>query len=614
MKALTGFFSIVTTLVLSSSLVSKAKMIDTTHPSIAECESQILKQSSESDHNKKLNQTLDFIWAQWMKENPELATYLGYPGFNNRWSDRSIAAIEKRKQLPFCHEKMLSKINPKKLTQANQLTLKLILKKIKSQIDGNQFNGHYLVIDQLGGVHMDVVDLMMSAPKLTVQDYENRLARLEAYPKVVDQTIALMEEGMKLKITPVKFLMEAVPKQFDSVLTKDIKDNPIYQVFQDIPSAIDAEAKKNLLSSAEFVIKEKITPSLLKLKSFIVDKYIPNCRTEISIATFPKGDKWYEYLVQHHTTTQLTAKEIHELGLTEVARINKDMETVRNQLKYKGSKADFHKFIQTDSQFFFTDPKDLINQYKAISKTIDPELPRLFSKMPELPYGVREMPAFKAKSSPTAYYYGGSIKGGRAGYFEANTYNLKSRPKWEMEVLTAHEAVPGHHLQISIAQELGELPEFRKNGEYTAYVEGWGLYSESLGEDIGLYKDLYSKYGQYSYEMWRAVRLVVDTGMHSMGWTKQKALDYFMENIPKDKLQSENEIDRYITWPGQALAYKVGEIKFKEMKKRAQEKLQAKFDIREFHKEVLGHGALPMDVLEQEFNNWLAKKQSAKLN
>lgn len=584
------------------------------YPAVTECESFIQKLSGDIDENKKLTKTLDFIWGQWLKESPESATYLGVPGFDDRWSDRSLETIEKRKQMPVCHEILLSKINSKKLTTPNKLTLKLITKKIKNQIRENGFSGQFLVLNQLDGVHMDVVGAMISAPKLSAKDYENRLARLESFPAYVDQIIALMEEGLNRKITPVKFLMEAVPKQFDSVLTKNIKDNPIYKVFEDIPTTIDAETKKALVARSEIAINQKVTPALSKLRKFIVEKYIPGCRTEIAISSLPKGDKWYEYLVQDHTTTSMTSKQIHDLGVAEVARINMEMEKVRDQLKFKGSKADFHKFIQTDSRFFFSDPKELIDQYRAISKSIDPELPRLFSKLPELPYGVREMAAYRATSAPTAYYQPGSLKAGRAGYFEANTYNLKSRPKWEMEVLTVHEAVPGHHLQISIAQELGDLPEFRKNEFYTAFVEGWGLYSESLGDDLGLYKDLYSKYGQYTYEMWRAVRLVVDTGMHSLAWSKQKALDYFMENIPKDKIQSENEIDRYITWPGQALAYKIGELKFKEMKKRAQDKLQAKFDIREFHKEVLGHGALPMDILEEEFNNWLEKKQTSKLN
>ncbi len=607
MSTLSGLFL---SLALSGSLNAK----EATYPAIAECEAQIQKLQGQADHNKKLNQSLEFIWAQWMKEYPEWATYVGYPGQDGKWGDRSLATIQKRKQLPSCHEKLLAKINPKKLNEQNKLTLKLISKKIKTQMESTQFPSEYLIVDQLSGAHMDIVDLMMSASKLTPKDYEDRLSRLDTFPTYIDQTIALMEEGLKNKITPVKFLMEAVPKQFDTVLTKDAKSNPIYKAFEDMPTTFDPEFKKSVLARAEKIITEKVTPSLTKLKTFIVDKYIPGCRTEIAVATFPKGDKWYEFLVKDHTTTQLTAKQIHELGLAEVARINKDMDGIRAKLKFKGTKADFHKFIQTDSQFFFTSPKDLISEYRNIAKQIDPELPRFFSKMPELPYGVREMPAYKAANSPTAYYFGGSIKSGRPGYFEANTYNLKSRPKWEMEVLTVHEAVPGHHLQISIAQELGELPEFRKNEGYTAFVEGWGLYSESLGDELGLYKDLYSKYGQHSYEMWRAVRLVVDTGMHSMGWTKQKALDYFMENIPKDRLQSENEIDRYITWPGQALAYKIGELKFKEMKKRAQDKLQAKFDVREFHKEILGKGALPMDILEEEFNNWLAKKQTTKLN
>jgi uncharacterized protein (DUF885 family) len=581
----------------------------TLYPAIKTCNEYTKTITNEKSESKKLSKALDFIWGQWMKEYPTWASFVGYPGYDALWPDNSLETIANRKSLPDCHLILLNKINSSKLSAVEKITHKLILKKINSQIKEKEFPSEYLAIDQLGGVHLELADVMDSTAKAKLEDFENRIKRLEKYDILVDQIISLLEEGIKNKVTPVKFLLEKVPAQIQSVIFKNPKDSPIYKVMQEMPEHIPAEQKTKLLAQTEELINSKVNPSLTKLKKFVEEKYLPQCRTDISIQTLPNGEKWYAYLIENHTTTKKTAQEIHDIGLKEVAKINNEMTAIRNKLKFKGSKKEFHNFLQTDEKFYFTNPKDLIQAYRTIGKEIDPELTKLFSDLPRLPYGVKAMADYKAASAPTAYYQPGSLKNGRPGFFEANTYNLKSRAKWEMEVLTAHEAVPGHHLQISIAQELGDMPEFRKHEGYTAFVEGWGLYSESLGDELGLYKDLYNKYGQLTYEMWRAVRLVVDTGMHSLGWSKDKALNYFMDNVPKDKLQSEVEIDRYITWPGQALAYKIGELKFKELKEKAKQKLGAKFDVREFHKIVLQQGAVPLDVLEDEFNQWLKTKK-----
>lgn len=579
------------------------------YPAIKACNEFQTHLQKEKTENKKLAKTLTFIWDQWMKEYPTWASFVGYPGYDGLWPDNSLATISERKKLPSCHLTLLNKITPAKLSSTDKITYKLILKKIKAQIQEQEFPSYYLAIDQLGGVHLDLIDVMDSTAKTSLEDFENRIKRLEKYDILVDQVIILLEEGLKNKVTPVKFLLQKVPAQIDSVIFKNPKESPIYKVMQETPASITEEQKNKLLVKTEELIQTKVNPSLFKLKKFVEETYLPKCRESISVRSLPNGEKWYAYLIENHTTIKKSAKEIHDIGLAEVARINEEMAVIRKKLNFKGSKKEFHDFIQTDKQFFFDNPKDLISAYRSIGKEIDPELTKLFSDLPRLTYGVKAMADYKAPSAPTAYYQPGSLKSGRPGYFEANTYNLKSRPKWEMEVLTAHEAVPGHHLQIAIAQELGDMPEFRKHEGYTAFVEGWGLYSESLGEDLGLYKDLYAKYGQLTFEMWRAVRLVVDTGMHSLDWSKDKALNYFMDNVPKDKLQSEVEIDRYITWPGQALAYKIGELKFKELKEKAKQKLGAKFDVREFHKIVLQQGAVPLDVLEDEFNQWLKTKK-----
>jgi len=345
------------------------------------------------------------------------------------------------------------------------------------------------------------------------------------------------------------------------------------------------------------------------LHEFLATKYLPGARESIAAADLPDGKAWYEFAVRTSTTTRKTPAQIHELGLAEVKRIRAEMDKVIQQTGFQGSFADFCKFLRTDPKFYYTDAESLLTAYRDICKRVDPELPRLFGKLPRLSYGVKAVPSYAEKSQTTAYYEGGSPEAGRPGWYFANTYALNTRPKWEMEALSLHESVPGHHLQIALAQELEATPEFRKHGGYTAFVEGWGLYAESLGPEMGFYKDPYAHFGQLTYEMWRAVRLVVDTGMHSMGWTRQQAIDYFMANSSKNEHDITVEIDRYIAWPGQALAYKIGELKIKELRAYATRELKARFDIRQFHDQVLGVGAVPMDILEARIKAWVAEKK-----
>jgi uncharacterized protein (DUF885 family) len=327
----------------------------------------------------------------------------------------------------------------------------------------------------------------------------------------------------------------------------------------------------------------------------------------------PDGKAWYEYNVRVRTTTSLRPQQIHELGLSEVKRIRAEMDKVIAQTGFKGSFDEFLVFLRTDPQFYYAKADDLVSGYRDICKRADPELAHLFGKLPRLPYGVIVVPSYAEKSQTTAYYEPGAPETGRPGYYFVNTYALNTRPNWEMEALSLHEAVPGHHLQIGLAQEMEDAPEFRKHGGYTAFVEGWGLYSESLGTEMGFYKDPYMKFGQLTYEIWRAIRLVVDTGMHSMGWTRQQAIDYFLANASKNEHDITVEVDRYIVWPGQALAYKIGELKIKELRAYAPKELGEKFNIREFHDQVLGNGALPLDILEKRIKEWVAKtKQGEK--
>ncbi len=603
-------FLIVLLLILSFSALSWAQKtsIPKTKASFEICQDN-LKTFSKLIENEKLKAILDLQWKGWMAEHPEWATYVGVNGYNHLWTNRTLPAREARKKLARCHQKGLLGIQREKLKSDDQLTLDLALKKVKEDIEGEKFLGDYLILDQMSGLHSDLPDLLFAAPKEKQNDFADRIKRLQAVPQLVEQHIGVLREGLKQKVTPVKFLVEKVPQQVMDIMPAAIEQSPMYKSFLEMPTSWPAEFRDETLKQARDIIEKEVYPSLQKFQQFLVKEYIPKCRKDISWSNMPKGEEWYAFLARSHTTTKMKPSEIHGLGLSEVQRIKSEMEKVREQVKFKGNTQDFHEFLRTSPQFFFEKPKDLISAYREIGKRIDPELPRLFGRLPRLPYGIREMPSYKAPQAPTAYYIGGSGPAGRAGYFEANTYDLNSRPKWEMEVLTLHEAVPGHHLQISLAQEMGELPEFRKYEGYNAFTEGWGLYAESLGVELGMYTDPYSKYGQLSYEMWRAVRLVVDTGMHTKGWSKDKALGYFMEHIPKSRLQAENEIDRYITWPGQALSYKIGQLKFLELKNKAQKVLKDKFSVREFHDEVLRHGAVPMDVLEKLFEEWLTQQK-----
>jgi uncharacterized protein (DUF885 family) len=353
-----------------------------------------------------------------------------------------------------------------------------------------------------------------------------------------------------------------------------------------------------------------VRPAFTKLHEFLEKTYLPACRETTGVDALKDGAAMYVYNVRWHTTTDRTPQEIHQIGLAEVSRIHKQMEQVIAATGFKGSFAQFTTHLRTSPQFFYKDAASLLTAYRDISKRADPQLARLFGRLPETPYGVAAVPDAIAPSQTTAYYQPGSLVAGRAANMFANTYKLDSRPKWEMEALTMHEAVPGHHVQIALAQELTGLPEFRKNSSYTAFVEGWALYSESLGAEMGFYTDPYSKFGQLTYEMWRAVRLVVDTGLHSMQWTRQQAIDYFVANTPKTAQDIAVEVDRYMVWPGQALGYKMGQLKIRELRTDAEQKLGPKFDIRGFHDVVLGQGAVPLDVLEQRVHAWVLERSS----
>jgi uncharacterized protein (DUF885 family) len=565
---------------------------------------------AQSTEDEKLNAFLEEEWEHGLKQDPLFATLLGDLRYNDRLPDVSIQAIQRDRARDLEVMKRLQGIDRSKLSEANRLNYDLYLLNVKEEIEGHQFPDYVTPITQMGGIQQ-APDVVVQLPFQTVKHYEDYIARLNAFPVMMDQTIERLQEGLKLKITPPRITLRDVAAQIQAHAVQRVEDSAFHSPFREFPESIGTPDRERLRKTGEDAIRTKIVPAYTKLHEFWTKQYYPHTRESIAISSLPQGREWYAYLAKASTTTDLTPKQIHEIGLSEVARIRDEMNKVIARTGFKGTFEEFLHFLRTDPRFYYTKPEDLLTGYRDICKRIDAELPKLFGVLPRTPYGVREVPAYSAPSQTTAYYNEGNLKAGRPGWYYANTYKLDSRPKWEMEALSIHEAVPGHHLQISIAQELENVPMFRKFGGYTAFVEGWGLYSESLGPDLGMYKDPYSKFGQLTYEMWRAVRLVVDTGMHVMGWERQKAIDYFKSNSSKSEQDIIVEIDRYIVWPGQALAYKIGERKITELRTLAEKELAERFNIREFHDVVLGSGAIPLSILESNIKTYIAKNKKS---
>jgi uncharacterized protein (DUF885 family) len=421
----------------------------------------------------------------------------------------------------------------------------------------------------------------------------------------MDQTIALMREGIRRRLVHAEIVMQRVPAQIERQIVDDPQQSLFYKPLKNVDSSIPAAERQRLQSEAAAAIAEHVVPSFRNLLSFFNNEYLPACYARVGVWQFPDGEAFYAQRCREFTTTLLTPSEIHEIGLAEVKRIRAQMEQIVRDVEFDGSFREFLAELRTNPKFYFKDPNDLLVAYREVCMRINPQLVKLFRRLPRIPYGIEPIPEHIAPDTTTAYYRPPSADGLRAGTYFVNLYRPEVRPKYEIEVLSVHESVPGHHLQIALAQEIDGIPLFRRYGGYTAFIEGWGLYSESLGSELGLYRDPYSRFGQLTYEMWRAVRLVVDTGMHSLGWTRQQAIDFFAENTAKTMLDIENEVDRYIAWPGQALAYKIGELKIQELRQRAETKLGDRFDIRTFHDTVLGNGAVTLDVLERVVDEWI---------
>jgi len=548
----------------------------------------------------------EYLVAQWdedLKDSPIFASLLGDKRFNQDITPNDIEYYQNRISILEEKKQKLKAFDFNKLNSDNKLNYKLLNLNLDNSIEASTYPSYYMSLNQRGGVqsYYETGDRLVYSSKT---DYEDWLVRLSKYSDNINNTTNNLKEGLSKGYTQPKLVTRQVITQIDNLLNNDIDSHPYLKIFLSANDEYFINDEKNqLIDDAKELISNKIIPAYQELNEFLKNEYLPKSRDSIGLDGVPDGKKWYEYVARYHTTTNLTPDEIHEIGLSEVSRIRSEMEEIINDLKWDGDFKSFLNYLRTSPRFYYDNGEDLLNAYLIMAKKIDPLLPKIFKVFPRAPYGVIPIPDESAPFTTTAYYNGPAK--GRPGYFYANLYKPESRPKYEIPVLTVHEAVPGHHFQISLAQELENVPTFRRYLSFTAFVEGWGLYSEELGEFMGIYEDPYDKFGQLTYDMWRAIRLVVDTGMHYKGWSRDDAINLFLENTAKSQLDIENEVDRYIAWPGQALAYKIGQLKILELRLKSEKMLGDKYDIKDFHHEILKRGSVPLDILEDYINEWI---------
>jgi uncharacterized protein (DUF885 family) len=569
-------------------------------------------QGAESDEAKAatraFNQTVENEWQWTLHVDPEFASWLGDHRYDDRWQDLSLEAIQRRHEHRQSVLQDLAKIDSGLLSKQDRVSYELFRGQYKDSADAFKFGWHLVPLTQRGGIQ-DTSSLASSLRFEEVKDYEAWNVRLFSFPEYMDQTLALMQKGVDRKIVHARVVMTRLPAQIRRQIVDDPTKSLFYKPFRDMPDSIPVDKQKELKADAELFLRTRVVPAYRKMLRFFELVYLPACFDKAGVWQIPNGKEFYASRARRFTTTELTPQQIHDIGLREVKRIRGEMEEVIQEVGFKGTFAEFLEHLRTDPKYYYEDPNELLAEYKAICRRIDPLLPKMFGRLPRRPYQLEPIPEHLAPDTTTAYYRPPSADGGRDGTYFVNLYRPETRPKYEMEVLSVHEAMPGHHLQIALAQELEGIPEFRRYGGYTAFIEGWGLYSESLGYELGLYKEPYSRFGQLTYDMWRAVRLVVDTGIHDQGWSRQRAIDFFAANAAKSMHDIENEIDRYISWPGQALAYKIGQLKILELRRKAEQELGDRFELSDFHDTILGHGAVTLSVLEGIVDEWIAERK-----
>lgn len=563
---------------------------------------------ARSDDAAGLHALFDAYWSWFSREFPEYATYRGDARYNDRLNDLSAESIERRHAYARGLLAQLRQFDSRALGDQDRVSLAVLEMEVAARLRVAEFAGsERMPISQTYGPQIDFVFLVKVTPFRTEHDYDAYLKRLHALPRQLRQMEALMRDGLATGWVLPAQAISRIPSQIDAWLPDDVQANPAYRPFAHFPAGMPAAMQARLAGDGRRAIAGDVVPAFRALKAFIETSYLPGARKDLGASSLPGGEAYYDALIAQQTTTALTAREIHDLGLAEVARIGVAMNDAIRRTGYAGTRDAFLHYIHDSPQFYYTHPEDMLAGYRDIARRADAQLPKLFATLPRLAYGVRAMEALEGDNAE--HYTEGSARAGRPGYFEANVNHLATRPKYNMEDLFLHEAVPGHHLQIARAEELKDIPEFRRYGFIVAYQEGWALYAESLGEEMGFYTDPYSKFGQLSAEMLRACRLVVDTGIHAFGWDRQRAIDYLVANARINEAFAAAEVDRYIVMPGQALGYKIGELKIKALRAKASAALGERFDLRRFHNALIDDGALPLDVLEQRIDEWIRDEQ-----
>lgn len=552
----------------------------------------------------QLTQLFADHWQAWMQYDPLFASMCGDHRYDDRLPSVSDAAITAWRSQLQDFRKRQDAISRSSLSPSEQLNYDVFARLVDVDIDELGHGYYRIPISRTAGFHMSFPDLPMFVSLVTTKDYENYISRLNGIQTYFSENIDLMRLGLQTGYLPPLATLEGIEEGIQPHILDDPALSVYFNPFKDFPAGIGPADRDRLSRSAREAIRTSVIPAYRLLLKFIQDEYRPAARPGIAASELPNGRQFYQSRIRYFTSLDLTPEQVHATGLSEVTRIRAEMQSVIGKTGFKGDFKAFIEFLRTDPRFYATTPDELLQVTALVLKRIDGELPRLFKTLPRLPYGIRTIPDFSAPGNTTAYYMPGAGDGTRAGYYYVNTYDLKSRPFYEIEALSLHEAVPGHHLQIALQQELSDLPNFRRFSGFTSFVEGWALYSERLGMEMGFYQDPYSDFGRLGYEIWRACRLVVDTGMHALGWTRQQAIDFMLENTSSTELNIINEVDRYIAWPGQALAYKIGELKIRELRASAEQQLGERFNLREFHDVILLEGAVPLDVLEKRVKEW----------
>jgi uncharacterized protein (DUF885 family) len=558
----------------------------------------------------QLERLLADEWESRVRDDPLFATRCGDHRFGDKLPAVSEEDSRRRQAQTRGFLDRLHEIDRNALTPEAQLNYDMFEREMQERIAEHEFGAHLMPVTKISGFQRSFPDLPDVVPLDTLEDYENYVARLDAFHAYAQAHVELMRVGVRRGYVPPRVTLEGIEDSIQTQIVQDPAENVLFKPFEQFPKTIAEKDRRRIAQAGRAAIENSVMPGYQVLLAFMCDEYIPAARQDIAASALPDGCAFYEHRVRMNTTLDLTPQDVHDIGLDEVRRIRDEMDDVIQQADFQGGFHEFLHFLRTDGRFYVNTPEELMKQVALISKKMDGELPRLFKQLPRTPYGLRQIPEHIASKATSAYYFLPAGDGTRAGFYYVNTYDLESRPLYEYEALSLHEAVPGHHLQLALQMEL-DLPNFRRFGGVTAFIEGWALYAERLGLEVGFYQDPYSGFGRLIFEMWRATRLVVDTGMHYLGWTRQQAIDYMAENTALSLLNITNEVDRYIAWPGQALAYKIGEIKIRELRTFAEQALGPRFDVRRFHGTILEDGGIPLDVLAANVERWVAEQGEA---